>query len=451
MSDSVIIYRETLQPFFAACGGRAGLSLAIARRSDRDSVNVQSFDKPFVRIGRSVGNDLALADEGVSFRHLYLQVVDGNWAYFNLHSTMRAKGRRQAPNWGWLDEARELNIGPYVVTTQPDVAAPGEPCPATACGELAPSVAEFELELVNRQNLPGRRITRPVTLIGSARHCDLWLKDPSVSSVHASLVLTPRGLWIVDLLGRNGVTVDRRRVSWKQLKNGSFLEIGRFCFRVWINNAAPLTPEASDLSRDFESVAATSPLADRGDLTRDFVMGVLQHLVESRYEFFEHLRHQSQMISQLTTQLNDVRAAPLAQELQRIEALDRELAEIKTQLSQLAATHAASPKAPDAEFLPEDPVETASSPAVDEQALAVDVSSHRSESDPLPDSAALSESNSVVPVRRTPPPREPENASGSIHDVHALLSQRMSRLAHERKSRWRGMLRRLGLAKSESD
>ena len=51
------------------------------------------------------------------------------------------------------------------------------------------------------------RIATSLTLIGASRQCDVWLKDESVSRVHASLALTPHGLWIVDLLGRDGVRV----------------------------------------------------------------------------------------------------------------------------------------------------------------------------------------------------------------------------------------------------
>lgn len=467
MPDSVIIYRESLQPFSVACGTRRALTLAVAHREKRISADIQSFDKPFVRIGRNMQNDLMLPDEAVSFRHLYLQMVDGHWAYFNLHSTVHSKGRRrQQPTWGWLDEAGEVNVGPFCVSAEPT----GTPDPTQISPPrdraLTPVVTKFELELVNRQNFPARQIQRPVTLIGSARHCDLWLKDPSVSSVHASLVLTPSGVWVVDLLGRNGITVDQRRVSWKQLQNGSFLEIGRFCFRVWINNAEPLTVDPLERSAPPPLPADLSLMAGPidGSLTRDFVMGVLNHLVESRTEFFDHLRHQSQLIHQLFGQLNELRPAPLGRELQRIEELDRELFDIKQRLSQLTSALEASAFRPDSKQAVLE--NTADSATCEPSAAGVPEASplaaldraeeeRNGRADPGADREELEprvphEEPQLDCQLPSPPPPKPDSQDRpaiSVQEAHALLSQRMSRLAHERTGLLNTLLRRLGLTK----
>lgn len=470
MPDSVIIYRESLQPFSAACGNQQALTLAIAHRKDQAATDIQSFDKPFVRIGRSIHNDLMLADDAVSFRHIYMQMVDGHWAYFNLHSTVRSKGRRrQQPTWGWLDEARELNVGPFVVSPQPAGLPDQSSDLPPRDRAMTPAVAEFELELVNRQNSPARRIQRPVTLIGSARHCDLWLKDPSVSSVHASLVLTSRGVWVVDLLGRNGVTVDRKRVSWKQLQNGSFLEIGHFCFRVWINSAEPLTIDPRERPPVHKVPADQSLTAGPidGTVTRDFVMGVLNHLVESRTEFFEHLQHQSQLIQQLFQQLSESRPAPLARELQRIEELDRELTEIKQQLSRSSAVPESAEKLLEAAPLaPDDVTDATATEELEgvadylladcppELPSAAEAVTPEENSEPVaPEEVENSsetgqpDQNELIRLERSDRSRPPAEPAISVQDAHALLSQRMSRLAHERSSLLLSVLRRLGLAR----
>ena len=51
-------------------------------------------------------------------------------------------------------------------------------------------------------------MNRVMSLIGSANGCKFRLADPSVSPFHCSLLRTPLGLWVVDLLGPDGVSVN---------------------------------------------------------------------------------------------------------------------------------------------------------------------------------------------------------------------------------------------------
>ena len=60
--------------------------------------------------------------------------------------------------------------------------------------------------------------------------CQLVLTDDSVSRFHAALVPTPSGVWVVDLLAREGVHVNGQRVRWAWLADGDSFRIGRFTF-----------------------------------------------------------------------------------------------------------------------------------------------------------------------------------------------------------------------------
>jgi pSer/pThr/pTyr-binding forkhead associated (FHA) protein len=73
---------------------------------------------------------------------------------------------------------------------------------------------------------------RVMSLIGSASGCKFRLTDPSVSRFHASLLRTSAGLWIVDLLGQNGITVNERTVRFSRLDDDDVLGIGRYRIRV---------------------------------------------------------------------------------------------------------------------------------------------------------------------------------------------------------------------------
>ena len=120
-----------------------------------------------------------------------------------------------------------------------------QPVPSSTQGELprdTPLVAlayshaplpEVALEFLNG---PSQSMSRPVhrvmSLIGSASGCKFRLTDPSVSRFHGSLLRTSAGLWIVDLLGQRGITVNEVPVRFSRLADGDVLRIGRYQIRV---------------------------------------------------------------------------------------------------------------------------------------------------------------------------------------------------------------------------
>ena len=67
-------------------------------------------------------------------------------------------------------------------------------------------------------------------MVGRSDECQLVLTDESVSRLHAALVPTPLGVWVVDLLAREGVHVNGERVRWAWLADGDSLRIGRLTF-----------------------------------------------------------------------------------------------------------------------------------------------------------------------------------------------------------------------------
>ena len=68
------------------------------------------------------------------------------------------------------------------------------------------------------------------TLVGGSDECQLVLTDESVSRQHAAIVPTESGVWVVDLLTREGVYVNSERVRWAWLADGDTVRIGRFTF-----------------------------------------------------------------------------------------------------------------------------------------------------------------------------------------------------------------------------
>src|SRR5262249_40949708 len=91
-------------------------------------------------------------------------------------------------------------------------------------------LAELELPIRIGETSSSWTISPRLSLIGRTAECQLALADDSISRYHASLIRTPRGMWVIDLLSREGVWVNGTRVRWAWLDDGDALRIGRFTF-----------------------------------------------------------------------------------------------------------------------------------------------------------------------------------------------------------------------------
>ena len=111
-------------------------------------------------------------------------------------------------------------------------------------------------------------MNRLVTLVGRAPECKIRLSADDIATCHCGLVLTPSGLWVVDLSGR-GVVVDGERMRVSPLPHGAELTIGRFQIGIQIRRA-----RSSEASRGLAihlpntqmappAPIPTSPAADR--------------------------------------------------------------------------------------------------------------------------------------------------------------------------------------------
>ncbi len=94
-----------------------------------------------------------------------------------------------------------------------------------------------------------------IALVGRAEPCQLVLTDDSISRFHAILIRTPMGVWVVDLLTREGVHVNGQRVRWAWIAQGDALQIGRFTFILRYET------EPDQISRDDVPIEAGADLS----------------------------------------------------------------------------------------------------------------------------------------------------------------------------------------------
>ncbi len=233
---------QALELYRKACGLSAPLVLECEGSSrSATTSDKRSFKLPFVLVGRDPRSDLVLNHAKVSRRHAFLHAIAGRLYVIDLQSRTKVfwEGEEAATSRGWLDLNQCITVGPYRIRRS--VCDAG----ADQHGALPALMAPLDQERAQADPLPRAALELPIrtgdvpslwpveghfAMVGCADECQLVLTDDSVSRFHAALIPTQSGLWVVDLLAREGVSVNGERVRWAWLAGGDTLRIGRFTF-----------------------------------------------------------------------------------------------------------------------------------------------------------------------------------------------------------------------------
>ena len=113
------------------------------------------------------------------------------------------------------------------------------------------------LEFPQQVDRPSWKLSRVLTLLGRTTECRLRFLDPEISKFHCSLLRTPLGVWVVDLLGRTGIRLNGQPIRWARLENGDELQVGRHLIRVRCQ--MPSTDPSGQATRSVASVAMVHP------------------------------------------------------------------------------------------------------------------------------------------------------------------------------------------------
>src|SRR5262249_49041010 len=150
-----------------------------------------------------------------SRRHTYLQFVNSRILCCDLGSRTGTHGADELRARTWLTPREPIYVGPLSIRIAAPEVPESMPDRRRASGPDRPNVPAY-FSFVNARNRAGRRkakrIKRDVTLIGWSRLCNVRLRHSSVGRVHCSLVWTPTGLWVVDLLCSGGTRVNGAQV-----------------------------------------------------------------------------------------------------------------------------------------------------------------------------------------------------------------------------------------------
>ena len=226
MSDPLI------SRFADQCGATDPLDLRVDL-ADGSVLAEGTVRQPFTLVGRDDACDVTLTDPDVNPRHVWLQTVGGRVFAVDLGSRTGLKWGDGAYGPGWLDVGRPVNVGPFRVNLQSPISTRPLPFPDgytplhsdAAVSRTRPAVG---LEFRNGKRAKDRwTVNRLITLIGRSPDCKIHLNADDIAGFHCGLVLTPGGLWMVDLSGR-GVVINGERMRVAPLPHGAEMWVGRF-------------------------------------------------------------------------------------------------------------------------------------------------------------------------------------------------------------------------------
>lgn len=256
---------EFARALWEATGLKQPLRVAITRPPQAEPT-VQTLEQPFAVIGRGQGCPVRLESSKVSFRHAYVQAIGGRLYCVDLGSRTGTRWPDGARPHGWLAPSESLAVGPYELQFTGDRSSGGNPEDESAAynpleryRQQAGPLPQVDLEfLYDKAPQPTWSVSRVLTLVGRGPQCKLRFEATAISTVHCSLLLTPQGLWVIDLLGKGGTKVNDRPVQYAPLRHEDELLIGRY--RIGIryldesfSPSGGAAPEAEAPQDDMES------------------------------------------------------------------------------------------------------------------------------------------------------------------------------------------------------
>jgi pSer/pThr/pTyr-binding forkhead associated (FHA) protein len=447
--------------FFQSCGRRAALAVEVERQGQRGAES-RVLELPFAVLGRDERTQVCLADGDVSRRHAYWQVLGGAVYCVDLGSRTGIRWDGEPRLAGWVAAEDTLQIGPFflrLAEATPPAPVPLEGPrpwdPLAADSPESPPVPAWSLELPAGMRW---RINRALTLVGRSSRCKLRPNTSGASHYHCSLVRTGEGLWVVDLLSRQGTHVNGQRVAWARLEEGYELRVGRVVLRVRGEESAaggvsvalgegagaaylsppPDAPEEEEGMAgpaSGELPAADFPLLPRtpaagallpqvsppGQLSEALLTPVINQFNLMQQQMLEQFHQTMVMMAQMFGTIHRDQMALIREELNQLHRVTQELQDLHVELA------ARGPAVAEATAGPAQPAR--------EQAREGPAPARRREA-----GSAGSPPPAPAPAAERPHDRPAPGSVPTPENIHALLHQRLAALEQERKTRWERVL-----------
>jgi pSer/pThr/pTyr-binding forkhead associated (FHA) protein len=454
---------EPLDPFSEATGLSGPLIVRLEGPGSQGPPTTE-FRRPFLVVGRDQLADVVIDRPEVSRRHAYFQVVAGKVFCIDLYSRTGVRWDDGARAAGWVDRARGVEIGSVRVRFEVGAADPAEQggsLPISRSFQRG-SLPEARLEFLGANS--GRepwRVSRALVLIGRSPICRVQLSGAGISRIHAALVRTPAGVWVVDLLGRGGLSVGDAPARRVRLEDGDQITMGDHRLRIRLGPAAAQIPGRTGPAegstgwggRPTPSTARTpaSLSLDGGDAipSRLDLSGIADPVTVRLLDEFDRMHRrttgQFQQAILMMFRMHQDQMDLIRDELSRLDRLEDELKALRAETAcyalprpprvtrRLVSGEASTPP-PE----PDSPIETD-----DGQAHPT---GWKPAVDPVTAGPDRGERASALPSRQDRIGLE----SLSGPDQHALLAQRLAEIKDERQGLWKKLLSALTGDRSEN-
>ncbi len=340
-----------------------GFRLAVTGPAD-DRPTIHTITAPFLLIGSARNSGLRLDHPGVQRRHLYLQTLLGRLYCIDLSGPDEDLWQEGPRTARWIEPDAVMQAGPYEIRLLDAAPAKNGRDPLLAgfspldryAGQLG-LLPKVKLEFFKGgTHQTSSMINRLIVLGGGSSACKLRLQDPSVSSIHFSLVLAHDGLWVADLAGRKGIAVNDRRVTYERLNDRDELRVGIFLLRAHYsgenttgeNTSGENTaiPSISTAEIDLPAVAlAAARAADQARAAAEASLAETKAEVDRQRHQIESLEQEllagaerlEQVRQEFAESQREIEASRAAAESEKQAALERQEAELRAERASLSA------------------------------------------------------------------------------------------------------------------
>ncbi|MDZ4684852.1 MAG: FHA domain-containing protein [Planctomycetaceae bacterium] len=228
-----------------------GVSLTLSRR-DGCRIVVPLCD-PYTLVGRGSHCTVRLDDPAVADVQAAFVWVEGRLFLIDAHrSSFGSLETLASPVWRWGRWTTEV-VGLPPTNAKRRAVLPGH---------------QAVLDLAWNDTGPARptRLSRPLTVIGSAALCSVRLAHPGVVSLHAAFVRTETAVWLVNLAEPGVTRVNGRSIEFAPLDPGDVINIGPVTATFtahWSEAAATSSPQPDASMRLSEQQARIAELEAR--------------------------------------------------------------------------------------------------------------------------------------------------------------------------------------------
>lgn len=433
-----LAHRPSTVPAVRDTWARVSAIVRIAPEGE-DTWSMVELTRAHALIGRKPGCDITIAHADLESVHTYLHFdAEGCHAVdLRTSSGMRLNGR--AVTHGRFFPGDTLEVGGYRIRLD-GLIVDGRPLRADdygespLCGDQPNTLVPLQLRSLSRQ-AHYWSIHSSVAFVGAERTCAVALPaELGVSRIHGALIRTPHEIFFVDLASR-GSQLNGQHVfnACRPLFHEDILTIGRA--GLLVNRGDVHTADSHfDNARYARAAVRTAPPATESLNAETLLAALLARIQEQHDAALERQNEAQVAMAQLIRQMQNEQSRVFDTHLNRIRAMDEEIAELKARIAAIPAGKQLAP--PASEEISRIRPKPAKTPPVQKT----------DEPEPVNPSPKPT-SKPAAKNRQTPEPSRTATASSDLDAspefTTAWLLDRVSQLESEKNSTWRDLIDRL--------